>query len=127
MIEVGKIFYRRRGIFCLESVHDNQLDFHSFREHTFNIHPCVTACRYARRILGKSCQIGRQLDENSVAFNGTDNSRNGFAGCKFIGVLLPCAEQLLVGKGYSALLVNRLDDNPYRLTDGKTDGRVRYS
>ena len=96
MVKLGEIFNRRSGIFRFKSVDDYQFDFHTLGKHTFYINTGVAACRYTGGIFGKACQIRGQFDENTVAFNGTYNSRYGFTRSEFIGVLLPCAEQFFV-------------------------------
>jgi len=85
----------------------------------------MTACRDAGGIFGKACQIRCQLNEYTIAFNRANNSGHGFARSKLVGILFPCAEQLFVRKGQATLLINRLNNNSYRLSDRKTDGRMR--
>lgn len=88
MVKFGEILYRRSRIFRLKRIDNYQFYLHAFREHTFYINTCMTACRDAGGIFGKACQIRCQLNEYTIAFNRANNSGHGFARSKFVGILL---------------------------------------
>ena len=83
----------------------NQLYLHSLGNDVFDIYGGTLTYLKSLARFGKSRKIRRQLNENAVILDRTDNTRNRLPDTELSGVFLPRSEQLLVRNVNSARFV----------------------
>ena len=72
---------------------------HALGNDIFNVHGCKTSALEIKGMpvvsqLCKSCKIRSQFNEDTVALNASNNTRNGLTGGEKRRIFLPSAEKL---------------------------------
>ncbi len=93
--EVGEAF-----IFAavLANIYNNKLDLHFFGNQSLYVYADALSRENIAAQLRKTCEIGRNFNKDSIAFNGADDTGDGLSDMKAADIFLPCAQQLLVGQ-----------------------------
>ena len=85
-------------------LNDLELDLHALRPDALDKDGDAVTGREALPRVGKTGQIGRQLDETAVLLHAADRTPYRLAGAEAAGVLHPGAQELPVGHGDPARL-----------------------
>jgi len=119
MTRINEIIYIVVSIGIVRSADDYQLYFHFFGYYCFYVNACVAVYFDTASRLSKTCEIGCELNKNSVIFNRAYYAGYRFALFKTRYVLFPCTEKLFVCKA-NARIFNAFDDGFYLLTNEKS-------
>ena len=103
LFAVYEIFYRCGRLGLCVRIYQNELYLHALGYYAFYVYRRGVARiqvlgKYVAARLGKSGKIRRQLQKNTVAFNASHGPGDRLTYRKQGGILLPCAEKLLLRK-----------------------------